>query len=62
MNAEHKRLVGIIRSLREIIWHHHEDGIMVPDICPVCTEKDSKWALKAADEILDAKRSEKGDQ
>jgi hypothetical protein len=52
MHRENQRLIGIIRNLRQIVWEHHSDEVMQPDVCPVCSDKKFKFALDLADTVL----------
>jgi hypothetical protein len=52
MHRENQRLIGIIRNLREIVWNHHSSTVMLPDVCPVCTDPKIKWALDIADAAI----------
>jgi hypothetical protein len=50
---ETARVCGLLRNAREFIWNHHADGIMKPDVCPICQSKEFKWLEEQMSEVLE---------
>lgn len=53
--AECARVIGLLRSARELVWHHHADGIMKPDICPLCSgeNREINWLFEQMKEVIE---------
>lgn len=51
---ESARLVSLLRRAREIIQEHHADGVMEPDVCPICCgqKKAAEWFFEVR-EVLE---------
>lgn len=46
------RLVTIIIQLRRIVLEHHSADVMIPDVCPTCTNEDYSALLDQAEDVI----------